>query len=82
MDMLLNLLAIIAIGAGVVGWLWITIMAFSEGEILWGIGCLIISPISLVYGILNFQELKIPVLMLAIGFVARIGVEAIAFAAT
>ncbi|WP_430451799.1 hypothetical protein [Rhodopirellula europaea] len=53
-----------------------------RGEILWGIGCLIISPLCLVYGIMNYQELKIPVLMLGIGFAARIGVAAVAFAVT
>ncbi|WDQ15482.1 hypothetical protein [Rhodopirellula sp. P2] len=82
MEILLNILAMTAMAASVVGWLWITVMAFSEGEILWGLGCLIISPVCLIYGFLNFQELKIPVLMLAIGLVARIGLGAIAFATT
>ncbi|CAD72963.1 hypothetical protein-putative transmembrane protein [Rhodopirellula baltica SH 1] len=80
MEILLNILAMTAAIASIIGWLWIAVMAFSEGEVLWGIGCLIISPLCLVYGIMNFQELKIPVLMLGIGLLARIGVAAAAFA--
>ncbi|TWT78965.1 hypothetical protein CA13_03620 [Planctomycetes bacterium CA13] len=78
MDMLLGILAMAVIGAGIVGWLWITVMAFSEGETLWGVGCLIISPLCLIYGFLNFHELKIPFFMLLIGIVGRIGLGLLA----
>ena len=74
MESILGMLALVMLGAGIIGWLWITVMAFSEGETLWGVGCFIISPLCLVYGFLNFQELKIPFLMVLAGFVGRIGI--------
>ncbi len=73
MEFVLSTLIWMVIVVGVIGWLWITVMAFSDGEMLWGIGCLIISPLCLVYGFLNFQELKIPLVLAGIGFVGRIG---------
>jgi len=29
-------LAVTVVAVGIIGWLWITVMAFSEGETLWG----------------------------------------------
>lgn len=78
MEILLSILALTVMGVGVVGWLWITVMAFSEGETLWGVGCLIISPLCLVYGFLNLEELKIPFLMVLVGLAARIGIGVLA----
>lgn len=74
METLLYLLALTVIGVGVVGWLWITMMAFNEGETGWGIGCLILSPVCIIYGLLNFQELKVPFFMVVGGLVGRIGI--------
>ncbi len=76
MASLIGILALIAAGVGVIGWLWIVVTAFSEGEIIWGIGCLIISPLSIVYGLLNFDELKIPLFLVAGGLIARVGLGA------
>lgn len=78
METMLGILALAALAAGVIGWLWITVMAFSEGETLWGVGCLIISPLCIVYGLMNFQELKIPFFLVLGGFVGRIAIGAIA----
>lgn len=78
MTTLLGILAVTAIAVSIIGWLWITVMAFSEGEMLWGIGCLIISPLSIVYGLLNFHELKIPFFLALGGFLGRIAVGAVA----
>lgn len=72
MESLIGILALAAMGVGIVGWLWITVMAFSDGETLWGIGCLIISPVSIIYGLLNFHELKVPVLMVCGAAILRI----------
>jgi hypothetical protein len=77
METLLSIMAVIALAVGVIGWLWITVMALSEGETLWGVGCLFISPLCVVYGLLNFQELKVPLFMVLGGFVARIAIVAI-----
>lgn len=72
MEILLSIIGMAAMAAAVIGWLWITVMAFSEGETLWGVGCLVISPLCVVYGLLNFQELKIPVLLLLAGLAGQI----------
>ena len=66
-------LGYIALLCGVVGWLWIVVLAFSEGETLWGIGSLIIPLVALIFGIMNFEETKIPLLLMGIGFVGRVG---------
>jgi len=78
MEFVLVTLGLLAVGAGIVGWLWITAIAFSEGEVLWGVGCLLISPVCLVYGFMNFEELKIPFLLLLGGFLGRLAVVGIA----
>ncbi|MGB7327659.1 MAG: hypothetical protein WBD31_22465 [Rubripirellula sp.] len=80
MATLLGILAMMAFGVGVIGWLWITVLAFTEGEVLWGIGCLIISPLCLVYAFLNFDEMKIPFLMVVGGFVSRVAIGVLTFA--
>ncbi|TWU31771.1 hypothetical protein [Novipirellula artificiosorum] len=80
METLINVLAVTVVGVSIIGWLWIVVAAFSDGETLWGIGCLIISPLCLVYGFLNFHELKIPFLMVLLGFAARVGIGLIVFA--
>jgi hypothetical protein len=78
METILGILSLIALAAGIIGWLWITVMAFSEGETLWGVGCLILSPLCIVYGLMYFQELKIPFFMVVGGFVVRVAILAIA----
>lgn len=78
METILGILSLIALAAGIIGWLWITVMAFSEGETLWGVGCLIISPLCILFGLMHFQELKIPLFMVIGGFVARVAILAMA----
>lgn len=51
-----------------IGWLWLVVNAFRESA-LWGIGSLIISPIALIFGLLNFGENKIPLLLSLVGLV-------------
>lgn len=78
METILGILSLIALAAGIIGWLWITVMAFSEGETLWGVGCLIISPLCILFGLMHFQELKIPFFMVLGGFVVRVAILALA----
>ncbi len=77
METLIGLLGWGTFLCGFVGWIWITVFAFTEGETLWGVGCLIISPICLVFGFLNLQELKIPLALLIGGVVGKIAIAAI-----
>jgi len=52
----------LGVALSLVGWLWLVVNAFRESA-LWGIGSLIISPIALIFGLLNFGENKIPLLL-------------------
>ncbi|EMI22608.1 putative membrane protein [Rhodopirellula maiorica SM1] len=78
MEFVLGLLLFLLVAVGIIGWLWIVVLAFSEDEPLWGIGCLIISPLCIVYGFQNFQEAKIPTLMVCVGFATNIGIRLLA----
>jgi hypothetical protein len=49
-----------------VGWVWILISAFAE-SILWGVGVFLLSPLALVFGILHWEDLKVPTIMYAVG---------------
>jgi hypothetical protein len=54
-----------------IGWVWILIMGFSE-SILWGIGIFLLSPLAFVFGILHWNEAKIPVILMAVGTVGYV----------
>ena len=58
----------LGVALSVIGWLWLVVNAFRESA-LWGIGSLIISPIALIFGLLNFSENKIPLLLSVLGIV-------------
>jgi hypothetical protein len=77
METVQEVVGALAIGASIIGWFWIAIMAFSEGDTFWGIGCLIVSPLCILYGIMNFQALKIPLFLVVGGLVARIAFAAL-----
>jgi hypothetical protein len=49
-----------------VGWVWILIAGFSE-SVPWGVGIFCLSPLALVYGILKWDELKVPTVLYAGG---------------
>jgi hypothetical protein len=54
-----------------VGWVWIMIAAFSE-SVPWGVGIFCIGPLALVYGIIKWDELKVPTLLYAGGGVVHV----------
>lgn len=66
---------------GIVGWLWMVVIAFSNGEPLWGLGCLFIPPLGIVYGLMNYEEAKIPFWIVTVGFVSNIVIRVAAVAA-
>lgn len=53
----------------VVGGLWIVVNAFRNGGALWGIGSLLVPFVGLVYGLMNFADNKVPLLLYAGGVV-------------
>jgi hypothetical protein len=62
-------LALIGIALAVVGNLWIIVLAFRTG-LLWGLACLFLPPVGLIYCILNFRETWKPLLLAVVGWAA------------
>ena len=55
----MQLLAFIGIGMVFIGGIGLLIAAFRE-SILWGLGCLFLSPVSLIFLILHWRDAKNP----------------------
>jgi hypothetical protein len=66
-----TLLIIMGALIAVIGYVWLLIACFSE-SVLWGVGALFIGPLALVFGILNWAELKIPTILYVGGIVLHI----------
>lgn len=72
METLILIMSILALGASVIGWLWIIGTAFSNDDTLMGVLGFLLFPVAVVYGILNFGELKVPLLLLTGGLIVRV----------
>ena len=44
------------------GGIWIVVNGFSQ-SVMWGLGCLLIPFVALIFGVINFAENKVPLLM-------------------
>ncbi|HLN28583.1 MAG TPA: hypothetical protein VK395_12645 [Gemmataceae bacterium] len=71
-------MATFAFVISVIGWLvclvaliWIVVLAFQE-SVLWGLGCLFLAPISLVFVIMYWDEARRPFFIWLRGFVLLI----------
>ncbi len=73
---MLLILAYLLVIASAVGWLWIFALAFGNEEFIWAILCLIFSPLAILYGIMHLDEARIPLLLIAVGIIGRIGLVA------
>lgn len=51
-----------------VSWLWIAVNGFRK-SVLWGLGCLLVPLVGLIFAVLNFAENKIPLLLYVAGIV-------------
>ncbi len=70
------MLAILGMVMVFVGGIWLLVEAFKE-SLLWGFGCLIISPIALVFIVMHWSVSKIPFFIQIAGFALMfIGAEA------
>ena len=69
---MLGILALVAGLVVLVGWVWTVFLAFSEDGALWGIICLIFSPVALIWGAINFSTAKVPLLMMIGGIVVQL----------
>jgi hypothetical protein len=47
---------------GLVGFIWLVVVAFKE-SILWGIGCLLVPCVGIVFAIMNWEKAKKPFLI-------------------
>ena len=52
-----------------VGGLWLAINAFRAGNTLWGIGALLLPFVAQIYGFLNLDDNKVPLILSGIGLV-------------
>jgi hypothetical protein len=50
----------------IIGYVWLLIAAFSE-SIGWGIGSLLCGIVALIYGVMKWDELKVPVILYVAG---------------
>jgi hypothetical protein len=50
-----------------VGGLWLVVNAFRSSGVLWGLGSLLVPFVAQIYGLLNFAENKIPLLLSVVG---------------
>ncbi|MEH6672710.1 hypothetical protein [Halopseudomonas sp.] len=62
----MEILAYVGIGIIFIGGLGFLIAAFKE-SILWGIGCILLSPVSIVFLVLHWEEAKNPFLLQLVG---------------
>ena len=60
------------------GWIWLIVVAFTEGGLLWGLGTLFFPIIGLIFAIKYWDEAKNPFLVKIAGFILMI-VSAIVF---
>lgn len=52
-----------------VGGLWLVVNAFRSSGALWGLGSLLVPFVAQIYGLLNFGDNKIPLLLSVVGLV-------------
>ena len=52
-----------------VGGLWLVVNAFRSSGVLWGLGSLLVPFVAQLYGVLNFADNKVPLLLSVAGLV-------------
>ena len=57
-----TVLLFVGLAIGLVGGIWLLVVAFQE-SVWWGIGCLLLPIVSLIFVILHWQEAKKPFLI-------------------
>jgi hypothetical protein len=69
---LMGLGGLMALGAII----WVIVVAFTEGGVVWGLVCLLFTPAIVLYVILNFDDAEDPFLL----FLGGLGVAFVGFA--
>lgn len=66
-------LYLLTLFCGIGGAVWTAIIAFKMGDMLWAIGCVLLSGIvAPIYGLMNFEICRIPAILCIAGFGLRI----------
>lgn len=55
-----------------VGVIWIAVIAFQSGEVVWGIASILCGIAAIIYGAKNFEKTKVPLGLLGAGIVGNI----------
>ena len=63
---MLGMLALLAALAALVGWVWILLSAFAE-NVLFAFAIFFISPLAVVFGLMHWEEMKVPTLLYIVG---------------
>ena len=66
------LLGFIGMGISTIGFIWLLIVAFKT-RILWGIGCLLIFPLKIIFLFLYWNESKNPFFLQVVGAAITFG---------
>jgi hypothetical protein len=68
MEVIGLILMVVGIIVAIIGGIWFLIVAFQE-SVLWGLGCLFFSPVSLIFLIMHWDEAGKPFLVQLAGVV-------------
>lgn len=60
---------------GLVGIIWIAVIAFQSGEVVWGIASIVCGIAAIIYGAKNFEKAKIPLGLIVLSIVGNIVVS-------
>ena len=69
---LLVILAWIGLALGLAAVIWIAVIGFQNEEYLFAIGSFFCFPVAIIYGIMRFDEAKIPLFMLIAATILRV----------
>jgi membrane-bound ClpP family serine protease len=53
----------------VVGWIWLLIMIFQQGDIIWGIAGIFCGLLALIWGLTHMETARQPLLIFVVGIV-------------
>ena len=72
--------ALLGIGTlcSLIGWIWVIVLAFQNGDTVWGVISIFCGIVGLVYGLMHFQQAKVPVILMAVGIICSIAVQVMA----
>jgi hypothetical protein len=64
-----TVIALLGSIAALVGAIWIAVIAFQNGDTVWGVLSIFCGIVAIVYGAQHFEECKVPLILLIVGAV-------------